>query len=82
MSANRKSVMSKAGRPQEIGGAKRSAEISSKKILTAKAPAGKSTNKTVGSYVLSAPKGPRTVSHKRIKEAVEKVFRERPVANG
>ena len=34
------------------------------------------------SYILSAPKGPRTVSHRQIKTAVEKVFRERAEANG
>lgn len=33
-------------------------------------------------HIMAAPKGPRTVSHQRIKAAVEKVFRERPHADG
>jgi hypothetical protein len=37
---------------------------------------------SAASYVLSAPKGPRTISHRRMKEAVEKVVRERHVASG
>ena len=32
-------------------------------------------------YILAAPKGPRTVSHRRIKQAVDKVFRERSGAD-
>jgi hypothetical protein len=34
------------------------------------------------SYILSAPRGARTISHRQIKTAVEKVFRERAEANG
>ncbi|MBV8915029.1 MAG: hypothetical protein JOZ05_18565 [Acetobacteraceae bacterium] len=34
------------------------------------------------SYILSAPKGARTVSHRQIKTAVKKVFRARAEANG
>ncbi len=37
---------------------------------------------STASYILSAPKGARTLSHRRIKTAVEKVFRERAEANG
>jgi hypothetical protein len=33
-------------------------------------------------HIMAAPKGPRTVSHRRIVEAVEKVFRERDVMHG
>lgn len=33
--------------------------------------------KSAAAHILSAPKGPRTVSHRKMKDAVEKVFRER-----
>jgi hypothetical protein len=36
-----------------------------------------SVRKTAAAHIKAAPKGPRTVSHGRIKKAVEKVFRER-----
>ena len=36
--------------------------------------------KSAAAHILAAPKGPRTVSHRRIKDAVEKVFRERSTA--
>ncbi len=41
----------------------------------------KSVQKSAGSYVLSPAKGPRTLSHKTIKAAVEKVFKERLARN-
>ena len=37
-------------------------------------------SKRAAAHIMSAPKGPRTVSHQRIKAAVEKVFRERAQA--
>jgi hypothetical protein len=46
----------------------------------AAAPTARSA-KSKASYILAAPKGSRTVSHRRIKEAVEKVFRERAQPN-
>lgn len=50
---------------------------------SAKSAASKASSRNIaGSYVLSAPNGPRTLSHRRIKAAVEKVFRERAYANG
>lgn len=47
-----------------------------------KSAAKTSSREAAGSYILSAPKGPRTLSHRRIKEAVEKVFQGRDYANG
>ena len=41
-----------------------------------------SDSKAVASHILSGPRGPREASHGRIKEAVEKVFRERARAHG
>ena len=49
---------------------------------SAKSAAKASSRKAAGSYILSAPKGPRTLSHRRIKQAVERVFQERDYANG
>ncbi len=37
--------------------------------------------KSTADHILAAPKGPRTVSHRRIKDAVEKVFQERSRAD-
>jgi hypothetical protein len=37
--------------------------------------------KSAAAHIKAAPKGPRTVSHRRIAAAVEKVFRERSLAN-
>jgi len=36
----------------------------------------------LAAHILSAPKGPRTLTHREIKKAVEKVFRERYGAHG
>ena len=81
MSLNQRRTKTKAAGVTQTGAAQRSADAARKRVTAAK-PAPKQTpKKTTGSYVLSAPKGPRTVSHKRIKGAVEKVFRERLVAN-
>ena len=33
-------------------------------------------------HIMAAPKGPRTVSHRRIAEAIDKVFRERTMTHG
>jgi hypothetical protein len=33
-------------------------------------------------HIMAAPKGPRTVSHRRIVEAIDKVFRERTITHG
>lgn len=82
MSADRKRAAPKAVRSKEASAGKRSAEAPPKKATAASPDAKHSVKKSTGSYVLSPPNGPRTVSHKRIKEAVEKVFRERLVANG
>ncbi len=49
-------------------GSKASAVLPAKKAVA---------EKSAAAHILSAPKGPRTVSHRKIKDAVEKVFRER-----
>jgi hypothetical protein len=54
-----------------ISGAKKRAAAASKAV-GARSPA---------AHIMAAPKGPRTVSHRRIAEAVDKVFRERTMAN-
>ena len=41
----------------------------------------KAARKKAGSYILAPAKGPTKVSHRRIKRAVEKVFRERSAAD-
>jgi hypothetical protein len=51
-----------------------------------KQAAGRPASKAVGArspaaHIMAAPKGPRNVSHRRIAEAVDKVFRERTIAN-
>ncbi|MBV9537404.1 MAG: hypothetical protein JOY70_00575 [Acidisphaera sp.] len=38
--------------------------------------------KGAAAHVLSAPKGPRTVTHRELKAAVDKVFRERAATSG
>jgi hypothetical protein len=40
------------------------------------------TVKAAGAHILSAPRGPRLVSHDQIKKAVTKVFRERHPSDG
>ncbi len=52
------------------GAAAKSKSAEAKKTAVAKA----------GAHILQAAKGPRTVSHRKIKEAVDKVFRERSQA--
>jgi hypothetical protein len=42
-----------------------------------KASPAKMASAKAGAHILQAAKGPRTISHRKIKEAVEKVFRER-----
>lgn len=49
------------------------AQVSPGKSPSAKGPA---------SHILSPAKGPRTIPHRRIKAAVEKVFRERLGSDG
>jgi len=46
------------------------------KPMAKKAATGKPAAKTA-THILSAPKGPRTLTHRSIKRAVEKVFAER-----
>ena len=76
-----------ADKPAKAAGGKaasageRSAEAP-KRAAAGKPAATRAGKKASGSYILSAPNGPRTVSHKRIKEAVKAVFRERLVQNG
>ena len=47
---------------------------------SAKVGPAKMASATAASHILPAANGPRTVSHRKIKEAVEKVFRERSLA--
>jgi hypothetical protein len=60
---------------------------SNRVISDAKKPAaGRPASKAVGArspaaHIMAAPKGPRTVSHRRIAEAVDRIFRERTMAN-
>jgi hypothetical protein len=59
---------------QPIKGSKnRASAHSASKAAGARSPA---------AHIMAAPKGPRTVSHRRIAEAVEKVFRERTMTHG
>jgi hypothetical protein len=79
MASDRKNVESKAA--AGIKGVRKGKQAP--RTTSAAKPTPKVAAKSTGaSYVLSAPKGPRTVSHRRIKAAVEKVVRERHVANG
>ena len=57
---------------QVISGAKKRAARPASKAVGARSAA---------AHIMAAPKGPRTVSHRRIAEAVDKVFRERTLAN-
>jgi len=41
----------------------------------------KASGAKAAAHILDAAKGPRTVSHRRIKSAVEKVLRERSLAD-
>jgi hypothetical protein len=47
------------------------------KIRSAKAPTTKAATAQAAAHILPAAKGPRTISHRMIEEAVDKVFRER-----
>lgn len=51
---------------------------------SAGAPSAKKASfaKSAAAHVLSAPKGPRTVTHRELKAAVDKVFRERAATGG
>jgi hypothetical protein len=50
--------------------------VSTKTRFTKAGPA-KTASPDAAAHILRAAKGPRTVSHRKIKEAVEKVFRDR-----
>jgi len=50
--------------------------------LTATKTVKKAGAKSPASYILSAPKGVRTLSHRTIKQAVERAFLKRYGANG
>ncbi len=81
MASNRKNVASKAAGNKDLGEGKQ-AESAPRATSGARSSPKVTAKTSAASYVLSAPKGPRTISHRRIKEAVEKVVRERHVANG
>jgi hypothetical protein len=68
----------KAWRASAISRGEESHMTVNRKTATSKT---KSVQKSAGSYVLSPAKGPRTLSHKTIKAAVEKVFKERLARN-
>jgi hypothetical protein len=53
----------------------------SSKATKSKTASGHPAAKSPAAHIKAAPKGPRTVSHRRIVAAVEKVFRERSMAN-
>ena len=55
-----------------LGAAPQAKITKSKKAVSAKVASAKAA-----AHILPAAKGPRTVSHRTIKAAVEKVFRER-----
>jgi hypothetical protein len=54
-----------------------STKPASTKAGASKAGSAKVTSAKASAHILPAAKGPRTVSHRQIKEAVDKVFRER-----
>jgi hypothetical protein len=56
------------------------AKPASSKAASIKTRAAKVGSAKAAAHILEAAKGPRTVSHRKIKEAVEKVFRERSQA--
>jgi hypothetical protein len=82
MASDRKNVESKAAAGIKGVRKGKQAEAAPRTTSAAKPTPKVAAKSTAASYVLSAPKGPRTVSHRRIKAAVEKVVRERHVANG
>jgi hypothetical protein len=65
-----------AGAPKSTGARK---AAPAKPVSGKPSPArpAKTTSAKPAAHILPAAKGPRTVSHRKIKEAVEKVFRER-----
>ena len=54
-----------------------SGKAASTNARTAKTAPAKMASAQAAAHILQAAKGPRTVSHRKIKEAVDKVFRER-----
>ena len=60
---------------------KRSGRGTGAKQSAAAATAKTGPHKVCFSYILEAPKGKRTVSHRRIEQAVDKVFRARAHAD-
>jgi hypothetical protein len=71
-----------AARLATPGGGKKTAPAkpASSKAASIKTRAAKVGSAKAAAHILEAAKGPRTVSHRKIKEAVEKVFRERSQA--
>jgi hypothetical protein len=57
-----------------------SGTAASNKARSVKAGPAKTDSSKAAARILQAAKGPRTISHRKIKEAVDKVFRERPHA--
>jgi hypothetical protein len=55
------------------GSKKRGPSRPTSKALGARSPA---------AHIMAAPKGPRTVSHRGIAEAIDKVFRDRTMTHG
>lgn len=60
---------------------KRGAAGSGKKSAARPAARKMAARSIAADHIMEAPKGPRTVSHRRIQEAVEKVFRARNPAH-
>jgi hypothetical protein len=52
------------------------------KVRSVKAGPVKMKSASPAARILEAAKGPRTISHRKIKEAVDQVFRERAHARG
>jgi hypothetical protein len=62
--------------------AKASNRATRARTVTAKAVAKGEAMAKAAAHIMAAPKGPRTVSHRKIVAAVEKVFRAREHAGG
>ena len=71
--AGGRALKAKAGSKVAVRKSAKMKKVSARSASDSEAPA---------SHILSGPKGPREASHGRIKEAVEKVFRERARAHG
>jgi hypothetical protein len=81
-----------ASATKQPGGARNSKLTGARKAASSKAASGKvRSNKTASAkmasaeaaaHILQPAKGPRTVSHRKIKEAVDKLFRIRSDARG